>query len=135
MHEFKIYTTEILKDIQNHIKGVCPDVFIGNRPTASKIEHKEFMVLNMPYSIRDRGAFQNSYYRIEIYVKSKAQGVPNIARLETISNSLLKLFPMTAKDKRYIASKPYVTLQGSDTIGYTVWNLQGTLMVNTLDSY
>jgi len=118
-----------------NIKSVCPKVYIANRPSASKEEHKEFLVLNMPYSVRNKGAYQNTYFRIEVYVKSKSQGVPNLARLEAITNELLAKFPMTAKDKRYVARVPYLTLQGYDGMGYQVWYLQGSLMVNTIDTY
>ena len=134
-HQFQLYTNTVLKEIQDNIKSVCPTIFLANRPTASKNENKEFLVLNMPYSVRDRGAFQSTYFRIEIYVKSKSQGVPNMKRLEELTNSLLGMFPMTGKNKRFIARKPYLTLQGDDTLGYAVWYLQGSLIVNTIDTY
>lgn len=134
MHRFRLHITPILSDMRARLQTVCPTVYIGNRPMASKTENKEFLVLNTPYSFRDKGAFQNSYFRVEIYVKTKAQDVPNIKRLEEIANGILDLCPITA-NKRYIARKPQLTLQGNDTMGFTVWYLQGSLLVNTLDSY
>lgn len=135
MHKFQLHTNNILQDMLARLKEVCPKSFVGNRPIASKEENKEFLVLSNPYSVRDKGAYQSTYFRIEIYVKTKSQDVPNMARLEAISNAILDLFPMSADNKRYVAHKPYLTLQGNDGMGYTVWYLQGSLMVNTVDSY
>lgn len=135
MPKFQLHINSVLQDMIARLKTVCPKVYVANRPLASKDENKEFLVLSNPYSVRDRGAFQHTYFRIEIYVKTKAQGVPNMARLESISNAILALFPMSAEDKRYVARKPYLTLQGNDEMGYTVWYLQASLLVNTIDSY
>lgn len=135
MHTLKFHTAAILKDMKERLSEVCPNVFVGGRPTSTKEEMKEFLVVSMPYSVRDKGAWQNTYFRVEIYVKDKSQGVQNIARLDALSNKLVSLFPMVGLKGRYKASKPFLNLTGRDGLGFTVWNLQNTLLVNTSDSY
>lgn len=131
---YNFQTNELLEYLQGRLKEVTGvETFCGERPTNNSERRKEMLVVSLPYSVRQKGAVQTVYLRIEIIVKDKNEGRSNLGRLEDLANALMELFPM--RYGRFDVGVPNLVLKGKDTIGFTIWNLQGNVMISKLDTY
>lgn len=134
-HITRNYTFPILEDMKAKLLPICNNIFFGHRPASVKTQMKDFIVLSLNYTTRDKGAFQIGYYSIDLFVKNTSEGKENTKRLDEMLNGILELMPLVGEDKRYSTSTPYYTPVGDDNIGFTIWALRGTLIINTTDSY
>ena len=48
-------------------------------------------------------------------------------------NELASKFPIV--ESRFSVTSPNVVLKGTDGLGFTLWNVQSKLLINTTDSY
>ena len=133
MIETKYYISEILEDTCDIIKRVSVHVYPEHRPTATPKQMKDLVVVSIPSSISDKHVCQKSIIRIELIARNLSTGVAYTKRLQEMLNTLVELFPIVRK--RFSITSPYLALKGDDGLGFTVWNVQAKLIVNTTDSY
>lgn len=91
------------------------------------------IVVSLPIAIDDQNAWQKTTMRIEIFVRNRSSGISPTRELEQILNAVLEKFPIVSE--RYSVTNPKIVLKGDDGLGFTVWNIQAKLLVNTTDSY
>lgn len=115
------------------VKPLTQNVFVENRPMASSEQIQDMIVVSLPYRIYDEGAWQSTSLRFELIVKDRQGGIPRVEKLQSMLDSLTELFPI--KGSRFLATRPFVALKGNDGVGWTIWNVQSKLIINTTDRY
>lgn len=127
---------QIYFDLGNAVKGICDKVYPRNRPKAVDTKIGSYIVISVPYTIRNNemnydGSY--NYYtttiQIEVYVRDKASSAnTNGFRPSEMSgkvNAVLERFPISTDN--IIVTKPRVTLQTDDGDGFSVTIIQGSL--------
>lgn len=86
--------------------GVSKNVFMGQRPSVYKNSNsiteslKDFVVVKVPTSVRDRAAIGECICRIEWFVKNEQSGLKNSAKLSLMYEKLESIFPI--QNDRYL---------------------------------
>lgn len=132
-HITKHYISKILKDMCKRLSDVAERVFPEHRPSALSKQTDNMIVVSLPIAIDDQNAWQKTTMRIEIFVRNRSSGISPTRELEQILNAVLEKFPIVSE--RYSVTNPKIVLKGDDGLGFTVWNIQAKLLVNTTDSY
>lgn len=132
-HITKHYVSEVLKDICGRFSDVTEKVFPEHRPSALSKQTDNMIVVSLPVVIDDQNAWQKTTLRIEIFARNRSNGISPTGELEQILNAVLEKFPIVSE--RYSVTNPNIVLKGDDGLGFTVWNIQAKLLVNTTDSY
>lgn len=131
-HIQRYYISEVLEYMCDLLMMVSDKVFSEHRPSATE-QMSDFIVVSIPNTIDDQNAYQKGYLRIELYVRDKQSGIANTVRLQEMLNGLSELYPIVTN--RFSITSPQLVLKGADTLGFTVWNIQSKLLINTTDSY
>lgn len=129
----KYYISDVLKELSALVRPLTSNVFVENRPRAASEQIDDMIVVSLPYRIYNEGAWQHSSVRFEIIVKERQGGIPRVDKLQEILDSLTELFPITGT--RFVCTRPFVALKGSDGVGWTIWNVQAKIKINTTDRY
>lgn len=132
-HVTQYHIAEVLQEVCTQMKDVSANVFPESRPSATQQQMSDFIVVSLPVLIDDQNAFQRTTLRIEIFVKNRASGVAYTKRLQELLNATIGKFPIATK--RFSATAPRLLLKGADGLGFTAWNVQAKLIINTTDSY
>lgn len=93
----------------------------------------DFIVVSLPVSIEDQNSYQKTTLRIELAAKDKANGISDTLKLQSMLDALMAKFPIV--ERRFSVTSPNLVLKGADGLGFTLWNVQAKLLVNTTDSY
>ena len=129
----RYYIGECLETVCGLMADVSQNVFAGHRPGAVGEQIKDFVVISLPVTIYNKNVQQLTTIRIEIATRNKATGIANIARLQEMLDALMAKFPIV--ERRFSVTSPNLVLKGNDGLGFTLWNVQAKLLVNTTDSY
>lgn len=132
-HIQKYYISDILKDICNRMGDVTGAVFPDHRPSAKNEQMSELMVISIPSVLEEQNAWQKGLLRIELMVHDKKGGYADISRLDEMLKAVTEKFPIVSP--RFSVTKPRLIMRGSDGLGFTIWNVQAKLVVNTTDNY
>lgn len=132
-HVTRYYIAEVLQEVCTQMKDVSRNVFSESRPSATQQQMDDFLVVSLPVSIEDRNAWQRTTLRIEIFVKNRVSGVAYTKKLQELLDMVVSKFPIVTR--RFSATSPRLLLKGADGLGFTVWNIQTKLIINTTDSY
>ena len=133
MKPLQYHQSSILKEICERVSDISKNVYPENRPTVLSEYISDMVVVSFPTKIEDRHVYQTSDIRFEIMAKDRKNGIPDLEKLERMTNSLTAMFPMVAP--RYVAQDPYLALKGQDHTGFTIWVLQADIIINTTDRY
>lgn len=134
MKPIKYYAGEILKDVCTLAKGVVSDnIYAEVRPKASTEVIEDMCVVSLPYRFVDHHVIQTSALRFEIIVKNKQGGIVNVEKLQSMLDAVTNLLPI--KTSRFFAHSPYLALRGEDKVGFTIWQVQAELEVDTTDRF
>lgn len=120
---------EIYYDIGNALKGVCEKVYARSRPKAVDERVGSYMVVALPYRIRNGEMDPEGRYndwattvQIEVYVRDRVSSKnPNGADVVAMSEKVgevMRRFPIVTE--RIVARRPRVTLEGDDGDGFGV---------------
>lgn len=132
-HVTQYHIAEVLQEVCTQMKDISKNVFPESRPSATGQQMDDLMVVSLPVSIDDQNAWQRTTLRIEIFVKNRASGVAYTKKLQELLNATISKFPIVTK--RFSVTSPRLLLKGTDGLGFTVWNVQAKLIINTTDSY
>ena len=132
-HVTKYYISEVLEEVCQRLGGISEHVFPEHRPAAAGKQVDDFIVVSLPVSIEDQNAYQKTTLRIEIAVRNRSQGVAHTKKLQEMLDGVTGEFPIVTE--RFSAVRPLLVLKGDDGLGFTIWNIQAKLIVNTTDSY
>ena len=128
----KYYISDCLQTICGMLGDVSKNVFPSQRPEATGKQMQDMVVVSLPVTIEDRNVQQDTTIRFDLIVRNKATGVANIPKLQKMLDALAEKFPIVSG--RYSVISPYVALKENDGLGFTVWNVQARLIINTTDS-
>lgn len=123
-------------DLGNAVKGICDNVYPRNRPKAIDAKVNSYVVVEIPYVIRNNEINSNGIYndytttaQIEIYVRDKVSAKnPNKFDVSTVDEKVrevLSKFPISTDN--ILVSNPRITLQADDGDGFSVTIIQGRL--------
>lgn len=129
----KFYIGECLQVICGLLTDVSENVFPSHRPEAKGKQMQDMVVVSLPVTVNDNNVQQDTVARFELMAKNKSTGIANIARLQEMLDALTAKFPIVSG--RYSLASPTVVMKGNDGFGYTVWNVQSRLIINTTDNY
>lgn len=132
-HILKYYVADVLEEVCTRMGNVSENVFPETRPSATQRQMQDFVVVSLPVEIENQNAWQRGVLRIELYVRTRSNGVSNTGKLQELLDAVTAEFPIVTK--RFSATAPRLVLKGSDKLGFTVWNIQSKLIINTTDSY
>lgn len=132
-HIHRYYISEVLETVCTAMSAISGHVFSEHRPMATNKQMEDFIVVSLPTTIDDQNAYQKTTLRIELAAKDKATGISDTVRLQEMLNQLAGMFPIV--ERRFSAISPRIVLKGSDGLGFTIWNVQAVLIINTTDSY
>lgn len=135
MKPIKYYIMEVLSSVYDQIKKtVDTQIFIDNRPTAIPDQMNDFIVISLPHGLQSQGVLQDGILEIEIIVRHrKTNTQPNLPRLQSISDRITSMFPMSSGDWRWCATRPVISIRGNDNAGFSIWNIRANIVVNVTD--
>ena len=127
---------QIYSDLGNAVDGICGKVYPKNRPKAVDTEINSYIVVSVPYTIRNNemnydGSY--NYYtttiQIEVYVRDKVSSAnPNgfsPSKMSRKVKAVLERFPISTDN--IIVTRPNVAIQADDGAGFSVTVIQGRL--------
>lgn len=129
----RYYILDCLQTICNMLTDVSANVFPDHRPEAQGKQMDDMVVVSLPVTIDDKKVQQDTTIRFELIAKNKATGVADINRLQEMLDALSAKFPIVSG--RYSVISPYLALKGNDGLGFTIWNVQARLIINTIDEF
>ena len=129
----KFYIGECLQVICGLLTDVSENVFSDHRPEAKGKQMQDMVVVSLPVTVNDNNVQQDTVIRFELMARNKSTGIANITRLQQMLDTLTAKFPIVSG--RYSFVSPTAVLKGNDGLGYTVWNVQARLIINTTDNY
>ncbi len=132
-HIQKYYVSDILKEVCSMMGGITKNVFPDHRPSAKGEQMDELIVVSIPSELQEQNAWQKGILRIELIARDKGNGYANIVRLDKMLKAVTEKFPITTE--RFSVTSPRLIMKGDDGLGFTIWNIQTKLIVNTTDSY
>lgn len=132
-HVTRYYIKEVLEEVCQRLSNISGHVFPEHRPSATGEQMNDFIVVSLPVSIEDQNAWQKTTLRIEIAARNRIQGVAHTKKLQEMLDGVTGKFPIVTE--RFSAVRPLPVLKGDDGLGFTIWNIQARLIVNTTDSY
>ena len=130
-HVTKYYISEVLEEVCQRLGGISMKSSICSAAAGKQMD--DFIVVSLPVSIEDQNAYQKTTLRIEIAVRNRSQGVAHTKKLQEMLDGVAGKFPIVTE--RFSAFQPLLVLKGDDGLGFTIWNIQAKLIVNTTDSY
>jgi hypothetical protein len=127
---------QIYYDLGNAVKGICDVVIARNRPDTVDKRYDSFIVVSLPYAIRNNEISDDGSYndysttvQISIYTRNRvSSGLGNCTDLDAMDEKLervLSVFPI--RTPRIIVTKPKVILQTDDGDGFDITMIQGRL--------
>ena len=127
---------QIYYDMGNAVNGICDKTFSRNRPKAVDTKLNSFIVVGIPYSIRNNEISDDGSYndysttvQISIYTRNRvSSSLGNCTDLDAMDEKLervLSVFPI--RTPRIIVTKPKVILQTDDGDGFDITMIQGRL--------
>jgi hypothetical protein len=127
---FDTYT--VLLDLYNAVKGISDNIFTKNRPTSVDSKMNDFIVVELPVRMRTQTYGYDHYVekttgRITLYVREKTNGIPNIARMQTMIDKVVKLFPINTENIG--CYRPSGIDSGSDDNGFHTYMFQFSLII------
>lgn len=113
-------------------KMISKNVYTGNRPSATKDQMDDFVVVSIGGNLESKvygGGYGNipAYCNFEIYVRLKSEGIEDIPKMNSICQSLLKMFPIA--NDILIASRPKILLKGTDGLGFSAVLIHADLRI------
>lgn len=133
MKKKKYHIGECLETICGMLADVSENIYPDHRPEAKGKLMNDMVVVSLPVNIADNNVQLDTTIRFELIVKNKATGIANISRLQEMLDALSVKFPIV--QDRFSVVSPYVALKGNDGLGFTIWNVQARLIINTTDNY
>lgn len=133
MKKKKYHIGECLETICGMLTDVSGNIYPDHRPEAKGKLMNDMVVVSLPVNIADNNVQLDTTIRFELIVKNKATGIANISRLQEMLDALSVKFPIV--QGRFSVVSPYVALKGNDGLGFTIWNVQARLIINTTDNY
>jgi hypothetical protein len=127
---------QIYYDLGNAVKGICDVVIARNRPDTVDKRYDSFIVVSLPYAIRNNEISDDGSYndysttvQISIYTRNRvSSSLGNCTDLDAMDEKLervLSVFPI--RTPRIIVTKPKVILQTDDGDGFDITMIQGRL--------
>ena len=127
---------QIYYDLGNAVKGICDVVIPRNRPNTVDTRYDSFIVVSLPYAIRNNEISDDGSYndysttvQISIYTRNRvSSSLGNCTDLDAMDEKLervLSVFPI--RTPRIIVTKPKVILQTDDGDGFDITMIQGRL--------
>ena len=127
---------QIYYDLGNAVKGICDVVIARNRPNTVDKRYDNFIVVSLPYTIRNNEISDDGSYndysttvQISIYTRNRvSSSLGNCTDLDAMDEKLervLSVFPI--RTPRIIVTKPKVILQTDDGDGFDITMIQGRL--------
>ena len=127
---------QIYYDLGNAVKGICDVVIARNRPDTVDKRYDSFIVVSLPYAIRNNEISDDGSYndysttvQISIYTRNRvSSGLGNCTDLDAMDEKLervLSVFPI--RTPRIIVTKPKVIQQTDDGDGFDITMIQGRL--------
>lgn len=127
---------QIYYDLGNAVKGICDVVIPRNRPYTVDKRYNSFIVVSLPYTIRNNEISDDGSYndysttvQISIYTRNRvSSSLGNCTDLDAMDEKLervLSVFPI--RTPRIIVTKPKVILQTDDGDGFDITMIQGRL--------
>lgn len=127
---------QIYYDLGNAVKGICDVVIARNRPDTVDKRYDSFIVVSLPYAIRNNEISDDGSYndysttvQISIYTRNRvSSGLGNCTDLDAMDEKLervLSVFPI--RTPRIIVTKPKVILHTDDGDGFDITMIQGRL--------
>ena len=127
---------QIYYDLGNAVKGICDVVIARNRPNTVDKRYDSFIVVSLPYAIRNNEISDDGSYndysttvQISIYTRNRvSSSLGNSTDPDAMDEKLervLSVFPI--RTPRIIVTKPKVILQTDDGDGFDITMIQGRL--------
>ena len=127
---------QIYYDLGNAVKGICDVVIPRNRPNTVDKRYDSFIVVSLPYAIRNNEISDDGSYndysttvQISIYTRNRvSSSLGNCTDRDAMDEKLervLSVFPI--RTPRIIVTKPKVILQTDDGDGFDITMIQGRL--------
>ena len=127
---------QIYYDLGNAVKGICDVVIPRNRPNTVDKRYDSFIVVSLPYAIRNNEISDDGSYndysttvQISIYTRNRvSSSLGNCTALDAMAEKLervLSVFPI--RTPRIIATQPKALLQTDDGDGFDITMIQGRL--------
>ncbi len=106
---------DILYDLYTTLSSIAK-VYMPNRPTTVETALTEFIVVDLPGTMRDLNAYQDANLRIDLFRKDFANGIEDVNGLDALYKKIIAKFPIVTNTFRAIS--PRLVAGGSDGKGY-----------------
>lgn len=118
---------DILKKLTEIFDDVSRNVFVTSRPSTSENTMKDFIVVSLPIGIYDRHAYQDTYCRIEVFVRNRKNGMEATDALDTMLQSVIDKFPLS--NDLFSATTPRLLPGGDDGLGFHSLIIQAKVII------
>lgn len=118
---------DILKKLTEIFGDVSRNVFVTSRPSASEDTMKDFIVVSLPIGIYDRHAYQDTYCRIEVFVRNRKNGMEATDALDTMQQAVIDKFPLS--NELFSATTPRLLPGGDDGLGFHCLIIQAKMTI------
>ena len=103
-------------------------VYVSSRPSATPDAEKDFIVIDIPGTMRDQNAYQEASLRIDLFKKDFAGGVEDVQGLDNLYKSVIALFPIVTDN--FTAISPRLVSGGSDDKGFHYLMIYANILTN-----
>lgn len=106
---------DILQSLYTTLSGISK-VYTTNRPSSTPESLKNFIVVDLAGTMRDRNAYQDAPLRIDLFQKEFQGGVEDVLGMDNLYKSVIELFPIV--NDTFSAISPRLVAGGSDGKGF-----------------
>lgn len=132
MKQVRFYIEDLYHGLYDMLnKTITENVFVEHRPSGLDYQMSDFVIVSLPANIVDQRVYQHSIVRFEIAARNKQSGIANTAKLQSMLDKLVGLFPI--RFDRFVLTSPSLLFKGDDENSFTIWLVQADLVVNTTD--
>lgn len=108
---------EILRELDRITSGLSANRFISTRPPSVEDAMQDFLLIRLPFAIRDRGdTYQSTRGQIAVFVRDISGGLENTLRLDQLQQAVTDLFPVVTD--LFHARMPILQPGDSDSAGF-----------------
>lgn len=120
--------SKVLRYLDSRLSGISK-VYTSNRPTSTD-PAENFLVIDLPGTMLDTGAYFDSALRIDLFQKDRQGGLEATDKLETLMQSIMGLFPIVNKELRFRAISPRLVAGGGDDKGFHYLMIYATIIID-----
>ncbi len=118
---------DILQSLYTILSSISK-VYIPNRPSSTPDSESDFIVIDIPGTMKDQNAYQEASLRIDLFKKDFTGNIEDVNGLQGLYESVIALFPIVTDT--FTAISPRLVAGGSDDKGFHYLMIYANILTN-----